>query len=119
MWLTKQQFLDLAAEARTAYAAKAALETQLKVLETNLDWFRVRVTQLEKERAQLMYVVNGVKIPTPEFIKQSEEPFDLRATLGELPAFADVGDEMAALMGLDHNTDGTVKYGTSKIPASE
>ena len=83
---------------------------QNKVLQANLDSARLRLNQLERERAQLTNAILGVKIAVPEFVPISDAKFDIGKTLSEMPGFEDVGDEVAALMGVSHNADGTLKY---------
>lgn len=99
----REKIVALEAENRT-------LRDAAKTAEVNQDWMRHRLTQLEKERAQLMYAQTGVKIPAPEFEKVSDAGFDIAKVLGEQVSFGDVGDEVAALMKIGHAPDGTVEY---------
>lgn len=66
-------------EAQVAKAAEKALEVQLATTKATLEWFKHRTTQIEQERAQLIYAAtgghgafrgasDGVKIATPNFV---------------------------------------------------
>jgi hypothetical protein len=67
VYLSRQAYQDLKDELTQARADIRAQVDANKVLQTNMDWFRLRITQIEKERAQLIHHALGVKIPTPEF----------------------------------------------------
>ena len=82
-----------------------------KVLQVNLDWFRFRLAQLEKERAQLMFLHTGVKLEVPEVVTQKEnEPVSTLDILRGLPDFEDVGDEEAGRLGIRWDDEGKVAY---------
>jgi hypothetical protein len=82
------------------------LSEQNRALQTTIDWLRVRVNQVEKERAQLLFNYTGVKIETPsiEAAPPSGHP------LNQVPHFNDVGDKEAARLGITWNPDGTLHY---------
>jgi len=74
-----------------------------------VDWFRIRLTQLEKERAQMILRYTGVAIESPVFAKEPEKsPLD--QVLGEVSTFDDVGDEIAAKLGIGWKPDGSLEY---------
>lgn len=76
------------------------LSEQNKVLQTNMDWMRLRLTQMEKERAQLMFQLMGVKVPVPEIEQvRIDLPGELQHPLNQMPSFEDVGDEEAHKLG--------------------
>lgn len=109
MWIKGQTLNELVVGV-AQYAQEArTLSEQNKVLQTNLDWLRFRTNQLEKERAQLLFQVSGVKIPTPEIQITPE-----RVDYNQLPSFEDVGDDEAARLGVSHNVDGTLRYENPK-----
>lgn len=106
-----------------AEGAKAELEKRIlaeqdanKVLQVNLDWFRVRLTQVEAERAKLLYLHTGVKVETPEFavreeaIEQERQSTSLPDIIAGFAGFQDIGDEEAVRQGIDWDEDGKVKY---------
>lgn len=76
-------------------------------LNAHIEWMRVRLTQIEYERAQLIKRYMGVDIPTPTFDAPDEHP-DPNQTID----FNDVGDKMAEALGIGWNPDGTLKYAT-------
>jgi hypothetical protein len=65
MWISRAQFFDLAAKAALAEGKAATLAEQNMVLRTSLDWMQIRVRQIETERAQLLFMVSGVKATVP------------------------------------------------------
>ena len=80
---------------------------QNKVLQVTLDWLRVRVNQLEHERAQLLLNYTGVKIIVPE-IQKSPEPKERSSN--EAFSFSGLNDEEAARQGITWDEYGNVVY---------
>ena len=127
MWIPRQTFDDLHKQLYTTHGRNQTLEHNYTALMTTLDWLRVRVTQLEMERAQMLYNYTGVKVPTPVIARTSEGTEEWRGAsalpprksqmngpegaIAGLPNFEDVGDAEAARLGIDWNPDGTVRYG--------
>ena len=109
MWIDRQTYDDLRLDAAEARGAKQALERQVSALDTTMDWMRVRVNQLEEERAQLLFTYTGVKVSVPKISRAPEiDPTPYRRTMDEMPSFEDVGNEAAAALGLSWNPDGTM-----------
>lgn len=111
MWVTKAFYAALTTSLERyigAEAKAATLAEQNKVLQVNLDWMRTRVSQLERERAQLLYRFTDVKIETPEFDVSlpAPKPDEIVSALSGM--FSDIGDERAASLRILHNPDGTV-----------
>lgn len=75
-------------------------------LNAHIEWMRVRLTQIEYERAQLIQRYMGITIPTPTFDAPSDSHPDPNQTID----FNDVGDKMAEELGIGWNDDGTLKY---------
>lgn len=44
------------------------MEIELAQLRNDVDWFKMRINQLERERAALLRSVTGTKIEVPEFL---------------------------------------------------
>lgn len=111
MWVNTRIYGRLAADSEQKQQVEGALRIlaeQNKVLQVNLDWLRTRVSQLERERALMLYKFTGVKIETPEF--QPVVAPDAADMLNAVNAmFQDVGDEQAARLGIEHLPDGTLK----------
>lgn len=78
-------------------------------LNAHIEWMRVRLTQLEFERAQLLKKYMGVDIPTPSFEQPDNHP-DPNQTID----FGDVGDAVAAELGIGWNDDGTLNFNKNK-----
>jgi hypothetical protein len=108
VFLSRQAYQDLKDELVQVRAQAAAQLEANKVLQTNMDWFRHRLTQIEKERAQLIHHALGVKIPTPEFDRvpdAAQRPL-LDHPLENQDIFRGLSDEEAAKQGLQWDIDG-------------
>jgi len=112
MWMTRtdydRHYRALSELERALSASEGIRQTyseQNKVLQVNLDWLRVRVNQLEHERAQLLFNYTGVKIAVPQIQVDSGEPVH---PLAELPSFSDIGDEEAKKQGMSWDAEGHV-----------
>lgn len=107
MWLSRQTW-DQERDARIKAEAETASIKQYNIaLQTTMDWQRVRLNQLEHERARLIETYMGVKIAVPEI---SAEPMDSASILQEVPNFDDVGDEQATKLGIQWNDLGEVVH---------
>ena len=105
MWIHRKTYDDLRLEWTKAHEEARVLAQQNQALTTTLDWFRVRITQLEMERAQLLWNYTGVKIPTPVIAKNVNAN-----AITQTPDFADVGDAEAARLGISWAEDGSLVY---------
>jgi hypothetical protein len=90
MWIDKALYEDLKARAhdervaagnwQADYAAANAkanrLEVELMQQRTLNEWFRHRLTQVEQERAQLIYAATGGKEPVPQAAKIAAPNFN-------------------------------------------
>lgn len=91
-----------------ARAEAQAVTNASRSLETSLDWLRVRVTQLEKERAAMIHTFYGVKIPVPEIAK-APDPFE-NHPFNETLSFAGMTDAEALAAGVKHDDQGALVY---------
>lgn len=107
MFISRKTYDDLRLNEAKARGQAAELAQERAQLVTTVDWLRIRVTQIEKERAQLLYLYTGVKVPVPEIARMSETP---SSPLHATPNFDDVGDAEALRLGIGYNEDGTLKY---------
>ncbi len=98
--------LEFASDAAAANAKAALLYAQVLALQTTVDWMRVRVNQLEHERAVLVENYMGVKIQVPTIEPAPEAPRSVESLLGQSLDFNDVGDRAAAALGLGWNDNG-------------
>lgn len=81
------------------------------------DWLRVRVNQLERERALLLQRALAVPIEAPELLREAPQmlpPRDVQSANG-LPNiagvdFEDIGDELAQSLGVFHDHEGRIRY---------
>lgn len=119
MWISQAMWLKEREDAIQLRIERDVATTQLKQQETTLAWFMHRLTQIEKERAQLIFNYTGVKVEAPAY-EAAEDPekdgasMIQRNPLNALPNFNDVGDEEARRLGIDWNTDGTLAYGVGQ-----
>lgn len=108
MWIKAELFQELIQKQAQWEGVSRTLELQNRAMQTTQDWLRTRVTQLEKERAQLLFNYTGVKVPVPEiqpaYDHLSEHKFN------EMPSFNDVGDIEAARLGIEWNAGGEIVY---------
>ena len=105
MWIDRKTYDDLRLDYAKANEEARVLSHQNQSLTTTMDWFRVRITQLEMERAQLLWNYTGIKIPTPVIAKQVNAN-----SITQTPDFADVGDAEAAKLGISWAEDGSLVY---------
>lgn len=108
MFISRKSYDDLRTESTKNHEESRVLAQQNAAMMTTLDWFRVRITQLEMERAQLLFNYTGVKIPTPTIHR--EAPGTPSNPLSQLPNFDDIGDQEALKLGIGWNEDGTIAY---------
>ena len=105
MFLSRNAYNDLRDERVKSQIEVAALTQVNAQLNAHIEWMRVRLTQLEFERAQLLKRYMNIDIPTPSFEAPADHP-DPNETF----SFNDVGDEIAKKLGISFNPDGTLKY---------
>jgi predicted nuclease with TOPRIM domain len=107
VFLSRQAYEDLKQRITTAEAEARAQVKANEVLEANMNWFRHRLTQIEAERAVLIYKVMDVKIPTPEFHKEDPiERFKKDHNFSEHDIFRDMGDAEALKNGVEWDATG-------------
>lgn len=111
MWIDRKTWDELKLQLAQKNGENTVFSNNYTALMTTLDWLRVRVTQLEMERAQLLFNYTGVRVPTPAITRAEEHPDPNIA----LPNFDDVGDEEAARLGIGWNPDGTVRYDSPPV----
>lgn len=110
MWLNRRDYdrIVLDSEKRNAVCAEQA--RHIATLTATMDWLRVRVTQIEQERAQLLYNYMGIKVETPS-IERTRVPGPSELASAVAPYFTDMGDDEAAKQNVSWANDGTLKYG--------
>ena len=107
MWIDRKTYDDLRLDAAKRSTECLVLQQQNSTLVTTLDWLRVRVTQLEMERAQLLWRYTGVKVPVPEIVKTDSVASN---PMTQTPNFNDVGDAEAAKLGISWDENGELIY---------
>ena len=113
MWISQGMFEELLKARAKAEGEAHGLAQNNRALEVTMDWLRVRVTQLEHERAILISNYMGINVPTPTIAKVPN-PGQLRDNYHAVPHFNDIGDDEASRLGVSWNEDGTVKYSETR-----
>ena len=111
MWADRKTYDDLRLSEANQRGVAATLKEEVISLRATLDWMRVRLTQLEHERAVLISNYMGITVTAPRFEKAPQKS-DFNHPLQSMPSFEDVGDEEASRLGVGHNPDGTLHYTT-------
>lgn len=102
MWISKEHYTTLnnlinsAQERNTEMLRREGaiaercrtLEAMKTQLESQMNWFKHRLNQVERERGQLIQAAIGVKIAVPEFVPTYEKPDE---ALNEMPDLSTVG----------------------------
>lgn len=73
---------------RRGEAERLAVENSR--LRADMDWFKLRLNQVERERGQLIQAAIGVKIAVPEFVPTYEDPGQ---ALQEIPDLSTIGGD--------------------------
>lgn len=113
MWISRLAYQNEHNRITEAEAIVSVLQSHNTALQTTMDWMRMRLTQLEHERAALIFNYMGVKIPVP-VIEEAAEPADARQALHEAISFDDMGNDEASRQGVDWNEHGEVVYSRKK-----
>jgi hypothetical protein len=113
MWISTDKFLEIATARSFAEGESRALAEQNKALQVSIDWFRVRISQLEMERAQLLFNYTGVKVPVAT-IERAPDTESVAEKLNRVPSFEDLGDREAARLGVEWDSFGELKYAETK-----
>lgn len=103
MWLSKQAYQNLYQESVTARAEAAAFKETNRALQTSADWMRMRITQLEKERAAFLNHYLDVKIPVPEVVQKAPDPFESHPFNDMAALFNGMSDDEAKTAGIEHD----------------
>ena len=100
MWISKfaqRELQNVRTELRNALTGYASvfgenrrLEIENARLRADMDWFKLRLNQVERERGQLIQAAIGVKIAVPEFVPTYEDPTD---ALHEMPDLSSIGGD--------------------------
>lgn len=77
-----------------------------------VEWLRHRVNALEKQNTVLMGKVTGLHFATPEIVPTRPGTMGGVPDFDSLPSFEDVGEVEAVRLGLSHDLDGNIIYGS-------
>ncbi len=104
MWISSKTFVEMSDARANAEGRAHTLVNQITALHTTMDWMRVRLNQVEQERADLIEKYMGVKIHVPQIEPISTT--DTSDVLNQSVSFEDIGDEEAARQGIDWDDNG-------------
>lgn len=108
MWIRRAAYDAIQERASKAQGAAEVLERQIATQKAHQEWMVLRLTQLEHERAQLLYRYMDVKITTPTVELDVPVTPETSRIGSDLPSFEDVGDEEAGRQGLGWDDQGRV-----------
>jgi hypothetical protein len=109
LFIPRHVYDALNARAIKAEAIVSQLQNENANLNAQMEWLRVRLTQLEFERASLINRYMGITIPVPQFEHANERVAPLTDP-NQTIDFSDIGDEEAAKLGISWRPDGTLNY---------
>jgi hypothetical protein len=110
MFIPRKIYQTLRDEYTKAHAEAAVLALHNRALETSCDWFRVRITQLEHERALMLQNYMGITVPHMS-IERAPKAGAARPSYDPVPHFDDIGDDEAKRIGVDWNPEtGEINY---------
>lgn len=102
--VSEEAYHDLKEQNAALRAERDAVKSENATLRVSGDWLRIKVNQLEQEKAALMEKAYHVQLSVPTIARTLpaiDPQFDPRNFAG----FEDVGDIMAKAMGLDPNVE--------------
>lgn len=108
MWISQKAWLQNREEFMELRAARDAVNATNQQQASTLSWLMIRMTQLEHERAQMLWKYMGIKVTVPTV--EEETPSGVDNPFNRLPSFDDVGDEAALKEGIGWNDFGEVTY---------
>lgn len=116
MWISKLAWLSDRQEHLKVVAEKDAIASAYATQKATLEWLMLRMTQLEAERAKLLWKYMGVEVPQ---VQLEEAPVNDAAAAGtffnnpmnRLPNFDDMGDHEARKQGIGWDKYGSLAFG--------
>jgi len=70
----------------------ADLERMNAQLVATVEWMKIRLNSVERERAVLISAAIGIKVPVPEFMPVTGDA-DMQKTFSEMPNLSTVGED--------------------------
>ena len=72
--------------------ANLRLKEENAQLRATVEWMKIRLNSVEKERAVLISAAIGIKVPVPEFMPVTGDA-DMQKTFNEMPNLSTVGED--------------------------
>ena len=92
--ISHETLVDQRQEIVSLRAERDALKAENATLKINFDWLRMKVNQLERERAQLIEKAYNITLPAPELTRH------VAADVPDAFSFEDIGDDLAKRLGM-------------------
>jgi len=105
MWMSKAMYAEQHDRLVKAEAVVQSVQIHNAALHTTMDWMRLRLNQLEHERARLIENYMGVRISVPN-IEPAQSTDNNADLFNQVPSYEDVGDTEAERMGIGWDEDG-------------
>jgi hypothetical protein len=115
MWIAKPTYDMLVQERMQLQANLTAAQALVASQKSTLEWLMLRMTQLEAERAKLLWKYMGVSVPVPEISHEPEPGSSFDNPMNALPSFGDMGEEKAAKDGYGWNEAGELTLNGVRI----
>jgi predicted nuclease with TOPRIM domain len=103
--ISKEAVDDVRQELAVVRAERDALKVQVATTQSNFDWLRAKVNQLEFENKALIQKAYDIQLPVPELVRRNPST-DFLSNIDH--GFNDIGEELARQLGLpsyDPSTD--------------
>lgn len=111
MFISRKAYDDLRLEAAVVNASNKELNQRIAAQDTSMAWMSARLTQIEHERAQLLFNYTGVKIAAPRIETSAPTPsMGAQEAVQSMGLFNDLGDDLAGKLGIEWGEDGAVTY---------
>jgi hypothetical protein len=117
MWVNReiQQRIETLIQATSIQQGECKrLEVENARLRADLDWFKLRLNSVEKERAQLIAAAIGVKISVPEFVPQTHNLEEAFNAIQDLSSVGGDAKEEATTLGQELDVDYSLMPGYRK-----
>ena len=108
MWIAKAVYEGMRLDKMKADAELASAQALVASQKATLDWLMLRMTQLEAERAKLLWKYMGVQVPVPEMHAEPEPGSSIDNPMNALPSFHDMGEDKALKDGYGWDAEGNL-----------
>lgn len=115
MWISQKVYFREQEERLKLASELASARSLVASQKSTLEWLMLRMTQLEAERAKLLWTYMGIKVPVPEIQREPEPGGSMDNPMNALPSWGDMGDDKAGKDGYGWNEAGELTLHGVKI----